>query len=162
MCAAYINTGFIIGGAATAAMVIIMSEAMRVAASLYNNPRYISESEVRIRRNQIRRRRIVRRQYIALGAILAIIIFTLCFSFSTILSGAESDEHVTHYKYYKTVTLHSGDSVWTVADANYDAGQYDSIHEYISEINTLNKLSSDSVVNAGEVLIIPYYSTEYR
>ena len=144
------------------AKVIKMSEAMRVAASLYNNPRYYSESEARIRRNQIRRQRIVRRQYLALGTILAIIIFTFCFSFSTIMSGAEGDDHVTNYKYFKTVTLHSGDSVWSVANANFEEGQYESLNEYIREINSINKLDSNSVVNAGEVLIIPYYSTEYR
>lgn len=139
-----------------------MSEAMRAAASLYNNPRYFSESEERIRRNQIRRQRIVRRQYIALGTILAIVIFTICFSFTTILSGAEGEDHVTNYKYYKTVTLHSGDSVWSVASENYDSNQYRSLNEYISEINNINRLSAGSTVNAGEELIVPYYSTEFR
>lgn len=139
-----------------------MSEAMRAAASLYNNPRYFSESEERIRRNQVRRQRIVRRQYFALGTIIAIIIFTLCFSFTTILSGAEGEDHVTNYKYYKTVTIHSGESVWSIANDNFDSTQYKSINEYIREINNINKLQSDSIVNAGEDLIIPYYSTEFR
>ena len=135
---------------------------MRVAASLYNNPRYFSESEERIRRNRIRRQRIVRRQFIALACIVAIIIFTFCFSFTTILSGAEGEDHVTNYKYYKTVTVHSGDSVWSIASANYDEQRYNSLNNYICEIYSINGIDSSSIVNAGETLIVPYYSTEYR
>ena len=143
-------------------MVKSMSEAMKVAASLYNNPRYFSESEERIRRNRIRRQRIVRRQFIALACILAIIIFTFSFSFTTILSGAEGEDHVTNYKYYKTVTVHSGDSVWSIASANFDEDRYNSINNYICEIYSINGIDSSSIVNAGETLIVPYYSTEYR
>ncbi len=139
-----------------------MSEAMRAAASLYNNPRYFSHSEERIRRNQLRRQRIIRRQYMALGVICAIIIFTLCFSFSTILSGAEGEDHVTNYKYYKTVTVHSGDSVWSIASANFDDERYSSLNSYIGEINSINNLDSASTLNAGETIIVPYYSTEFR
>jgi hypothetical protein len=143
-------------------MVENMSEAMRVAASLYNNPRYFSESEERIRRNLRRRQRIVRRQYTALAIIAAIVIFTLCFSFSTILSGAEGEDHVTNFKYYKTVTIHTGDSVWSIANDNYDEDRYKSVNDYIREIYSINGLDTASVLNAGESLIIPYYSTEYR
>ena len=36
-----------------------MSEAMRAAASLYNNPRYNSDSEIRIQKNKIKRQSII-------------------------------------------------------------------------------------------------------
>lgn len=98
----------------------------------------------------------------ALGVICAIIIFTLCFSFSTILSGAEGEDHVTNYKYYKTVTVHSGDSVWSIASANFDDERYSSLNSYIGEINSINNLDSASTLNAGETIIVPYYSTEFR
>ena len=62
-----------------------MSEAMRAAASLYNNPRYNSESEIRIQKNKIRRQRIVRRQRVTLALVIAMILFAMIFVVSTLV-----------------------------------------------------------------------------
>ena len=96
-----------------------MSEAMRAAASLYNDPRYFSRSEIRIRKNKIRRARIFRRQVFLLCAALALVIFTSILFASTIKSQAQSDDYVPSFKYYKTVTVHSEDNMWSIAQENF-------------------------------------------
>ena len=139
-----------------------MSEAMRAAASLYNNPRFNSESEIRIQRNKIRRRRIVRRQFILLGLSIALVIFLFAFVGTTVMSSAQSDEYETTFKYYKTVTVHSNETLWSIADANFSADNYDNLNEYIGEICSINGVSDPDMVKAGEAIVVPYYSAEFK
>ncbi len=139
-----------------------MSEAMRAAVSLYKDPRFCNKSEIRIRNNKLRRQRIVRRQFILLGLILSISIFSVIFLGSSFLADAQSDTYEPSYKYYKSVMVHSDDTVWSIATDYYSADQYDSITEYIDEICSLNSITDTGSLNAGEALIVPYYSTEFK
>lgn len=139
-----------------------MSEAMIAAASLYNDQRYFSRSEVRIRNNRIRRQRIVRRQIITLALLVAILIFAIMFFKSSFMAGATSDAYIPEFKYYKTVNVSAGDSVWSIAQDYYSADHYKSFNSYIVEICNLNSLTDANDLNAGETIIVPYYSTEFR
>ena len=139
-----------------------MSEAMRVAASLYNNPRYNSESEIRIQQNKIRRQRIVRRQYFLLGLTIALVIFLFAFIGTTVMSSAQSDEYEPSFKYYKTVTVHSDETLWNIANANFSEDNYDNLNEYIGEICMINAITDPDKINAGEDIVVPYYSAEFK
>ena len=135
-----------------------MSDAMYAAVSLYKDPRFFSESEIRIRNNKIRRRRIVRRQFALLMLVLTIIVFALVFMANSFMSDAQSDNFTPEYKYYKSVTVHTGDTIWDIASDNYSAEHYDNIAKYISEIKELNNISDTTKVYAGECIVIPYYA----
>ena len=139
-----------------------MSEAMRVAASLYNNPRYNSESEIRIRKNKIRRQRIVRRQFILLGLSIALVIFLFAFIGTTVMSSAQSDEYEPSFNYYKTVTVHNNETLWSIANSNFSSDNYDNLSEYMGEICMINAISNPDSLNAGESIVIPYYSAEFK
>ncbi len=139
-----------------------MSEAMRAAASLYNNPRYNSISEIRIQQNKIRRQRIVRRQYFLLGLTIALVIFLFAFIGTTVMSSAQSDEYEPSFKYYKTVTVHSDETLWNIANANFSEDNYDNLNEYIGEICMINAISDPDTINAGEDIVVPYYSAEFK
>ena len=139
-----------------------MSDAMLAAASLYNDPRYFSKSEVRIRNNKIKRQKIVRRQYLTLSFIISIILFVTIFWGSTLMSDAQSDEFVPQYKYYKTITVHTGDTLSSIAHDNFNSEKYNNIDAYLNEIMSINNIVDSSKLNAGESLIIPYYSAEYK
>lgn len=141
---------------------IKMSDAMRAAASLYNDPRYFSRSEIRIRKNKIRRARIFRRQVFLLCAALALVIFTSILFASTIKSQAQSDEYVPSFKYYKTITVHSDDNMWSIANDNYSSDHYDGVQSYIAEICSINNITDPDRLNAGESIVIPYYSEEFK
>ena len=139
-----------------------MSDAMRAAASLYNDPRYYSKSEVRIRKNKIRRARIFRRQVFLLSVAVALLIFVGILFISTIKSEAQSDTYVPEFKYYKTITVHSDDSMWKIASVNYSSAHYDDMQDYIAEICSINAISNPDRLNAGESLVVPYYSPEFK
>ena len=139
-----------------------MSDAMRAAASLYNDPRYFSKSEVRIRKNKIRRARIFRRQLFLLLTAVALVIFVGILFASTIRSSAQSDDYAPSFKYYKTVTVRSNDNIWNIAQDNYCDDHYDDMHSYIAEICSINNISDPDRLNAGENIVVPYYSREFK
>ena len=139
-----------------------MSEAMRAAASLYNNPRYYSESEIRIRRNKARRQKIYRRQVMMLSLAVAFAVFAIVFIASSVMTNAQSDEATFEYKYYKTVTVHAEDTLWDIASANYSSDHYSDMNSYIGEICSINSISDRNSLKAGESLVVPYYSEEFK
>ena len=139
-----------------------MSEAMYAAAKLYNDPRYFSDSEIRIRNNRIKRQKIVRRQFTLLFAFLTLILFISIFIGTTLMSDAQSDDFVPEFKYYKSVTVHTGDNIWSIASDYYSSEHYDNMNAYVFEICNLNRINKSDNIKSGENLIIPYYSTEFK
>jgi len=95
--------------------------------------------------------------YISALFIGILVVFFLCGSFSQ-ASAADTEYN---YKYYTNITIESGDTLWSIADAHM-CEEYDSIEELIEEIQTINHLSDDSVIVAGGNLIIPYFTTEFK
>ncbi len=129
--------------------------------SVTNNRRnnYNSEND-RYRRTALakrRRERMMKRRLIALGVMASVIIFMaiiLTFSFSSDASNMNNEE----YKYYTSVSVETGDSVWTIAEEYMDDLHYRSTKEFVNEIASINRISPDSLLKSGTNLIIPYYS----
>ena len=121
-----------------------------------------NKSEDRIRRNRIKRQRIVRRQYAVLITLVTFLLFLAIFMFSSILSDARSDGYTPDIKYYKTITVHSGDTLMNIASDDFPEDHYKNINSYIFEICTINRIKDADHLNSGESLIIPYYSTEFK
>ena len=65
-----------------------MTNAMYAAASLYNDPRFFSKSEVRIRANKVRRQRIFQLQLTTTIIIATIVLFAIIFMCSSFSSDA--------------------------------------------------------------------------
>lgn len=116
-------------------------------------------SERRIRNNRIKRRRELRKRFM-----ICIFTFLLVVTFSSLFFGfrtkaQESDEEIL-YKYYKSIMVQDGDTLWNYA-CQYGIEQYyDSHDDYIKEVLRINTLSDDKIT-AGQHLILPYYSTEF-
>lgn len=92
---------------------------------------------------------------IAAAAVLALMAILAAGSSITGLAkahGAQEDS----YKYYESIRIQRGDTLWDIAAANRNP-DYDGIEEYISEIRRLNHLRGDGIL-AGEYLMIPRYS----
>ena len=139
-----------------------MSKALMAAAKMYDDPRFLSKSEIRIYRNKLRRQRIVRRQKLALALIAAVIVFMFSFLVSTLMLDAQDNTYTPEFKYYKEVTVHAGDTMWDIACENISYEHYKDVNAYISEVCSINHLAQDSTILAGESLIVPYYSTEFK
>ncbi|MDO4304379.1 MAG: LysM peptidoglycan-binding domain-containing protein [Bacillota bacterium] len=116
-------------------------------------------SERRIRNNRIRRRCELRRRFIT--CILTLILtagFSLAFfSFRTKAQG--SDEEIL-YKYYKSVVVEAGDTLWNYADEYGNKEHYRSHQDYIDEVMQMNGLTDDNITK-GQHIILPYYSSEF-
>ncbi|MCR5404822.1 MAG: LysM peptidoglycan-binding domain-containing protein [Butyrivibrio sp.] len=138
-----------------------MSRAARVE-DLYSDSWYYSKSEKRIRNNRLRRQKIFRRQILLLGLSFSLILFIVLFIGASFMSDAQSDEFVPSYKYYTTITVHADDTLGSIAAAYYSDDNYSSVSDYLSEICSINSISDPDKLKAGEMLIIPYYSSEFK
>ena len=64
-------------------------------------------------------------------------------------------EEDASYKYYTSIMVESGDTLWSIALENMTP-EYERIEEYINEVRRLNHLCGDNIC-AGEYLILPRY-----
>lgn len=116
-------------------------------------------SERRIRNNRIRRKRQLRRNIIMclMTFLLVISLSSVFFSFRT--KAQSSDEEIL-YKYYKSVMVEAGDTLWGYAEEYGNNQYYDSHDAYIREVMNINFLG-DEQITKGQYLILPYYSSEF-
>lgn len=89
-----------------------------------------------------------------LTALLATILIAMIAGNSIQAEGSSTPE----YKYYKSITIESGDTIWSIAQQYMD-DDYLSVNDYIEEVEAINDISSDKIT-AGNSIIIPYYSIE--
>lgn len=139
-----------------------MSDAMYITAKMFNDQHFLNESEMRINRNRIRRQRIFRRQVMMLVAAITLVLVFVSFMKFSFHVDAQSEDFKPQIKYYTSVTVHSGDTLWSLASERFSEENYKNLNSYISEICKLNHISSADDLKAGESLIMPYYSSEYK
>ena len=116
-------------------------------------------SENRIKRNRIRRQKEIRR-HMMMSIMTICLVITFSISINGFLSNAKDDSSQTFYKYYRSITIDTGDTLWSIAQEYVDEEHYDSIDEYIKEVKKHNHLNNDTI-NYGQHLIVPYYSDEF-
>ncbi|MCR5469190.1 MAG: LysM peptidoglycan-binding domain-containing protein [Lachnospiraceae bacterium] len=108
------------------------------------------------KRRRTRRINIIKKSII-FSLTLVVALFGLMFlAFSGNDRTYASEEKV--YEYYKTVTVNSGDTLWSIAD-EYSYGNYDSVNDRIEELVRLNNLKGTEI-HAGEKIVVKYYSPE--
>ncbi|MCM1252656.1 MAG: LysM peptidoglycan-binding domain-containing protein [Clostridium sp.] len=118
-----------------------------------------NRSERRIRNNKIRRQKQLRRNFFMTIATLNLIII-LSVSVGGFLSKAKDDSESMHYKYYKSITVSTEDTLWSIAQEYMDTAHYQSVDDYIKEVRQMNHLQGDTITY-GCHLVIPYYTDEY-
>ena len=116
-------------------------------------------SERRIKNNKIRRQKEIRKNFLMLVMTVCLVI-TFSISMNGFLSNAKDDSIETSYKYYKSITIENGDTLWSIAEEYMDAEHYDSVNDYIEEVRQMNTLVNDNITY-GQSLIVPYYSNEF-
>lgn len=121
--------------------------------------RRMNDGELRFWRCMIRMRRERRRRVLAstfFVLAVACVIMTGAIFYSSIKSHAGSG-----FKYYTSVTVEAGETLWSLADGYIDYDYYKDKDKYISEVQSINHLDDDYTIIAGQFLIVPYYSEEY-
>ena len=108
-----------------------------------------------------KREHAVRRQK-GLFVIAIIIMITLGVLLGTSMNTFASSEKdiASYHKYYASICIESGDTLWTIAD-EYIEGFHISKSDYIAEICEINGISEDTI-HAGDYIVIPYYSQDVK
>lgn len=88
---------------------------------------------------------------------------TICcailFSVMNSKARVSADNEEILYKYYKTVEIQPGDTLWELAEANYSE-EKQTISEYIKEVKNINHISDEKLIS-GYYIVLPYYSAEF-
>ena len=113
----------------------------------------------RIRRNRIRRARQLRRRIFAASMMLSLSLVMGIIGCG-FLSSAQDEALTVSYKYFTSVMIQPGDTLSSIA-RDYMDDHYESVDAYIAEVRMTNHILDDDI-RAGEYLILPYYSTEFR
>ena len=79
--------------------------------------------------------------------------------FKVLVSAKEKETISNQYKYYTSVQIQSGDTLWNIAK-RYCPEEAE-INTYVNEIKEINHLQSDEI-HSGKYLTIIYYSDEYK
>ena len=99
-----------------------------------------------------------RRMVILLATVLLITIGSIVFG--SIFSSAKSDKaDEVQYKYYKSIVIEKGDSLWSIAEEYHPVDC--STKEYVKELKQINNLGSDTI-HEGQHLMVSYYDTEMK
>lgn len=125
----------------------------------YRIDSYEYEYALRQRRNAIRRKREMKKHMVMFLLGIICVLF-LSFSYQAITINADETTEDVSYKYYTSIMIESGDTLWTLAEEYSDDIHYKSTADYIKEVKQINHLSDDNI-KTGEYLIVPYYSNEF-
>lgn len=97
-----------------------------------------------------------------LFALLTTIFVLLCMLIGSSMasSGQSKAAQNDSYKYYTSIEIERGDTLWNIAE-EYMTPEYGSVQEYVDEIKAVNDLGDDEI-HSGQYLMIPYFSSEMK
>lgn len=75
---------------------------------------------------------------------------------SSISAFASAREKARIHKYYTSIQLRQGDSLWELAGGYASTDQ--SEQEFIDEVCEVNGISESNILHSGQYLVVPYYS----
>ena len=129
---------------------------MRAYSDIYN----MNDKELRTLRRTLKVKRERRRKaFMSMVTVLSTICIVLIsvLSYNTLKSNANSG-----FKYYTKVSVEVGETLWELADKYIDYEHYEDKYSYIAEVQSINHLDETCSISAGQMLIVPYYSEEYK
>ncbi|MGL5259281.1 MAG: hypothetical protein ACRC7V_04150 [Lachnospiraceae bacterium] len=107
------------------------------------------------------RKRKVRRIKLILTICIACIITITSSFLTTHIFASEGPDNAITYKYYKSIVVEYGMTVWDYAIESKDEYQ-GTTTSYIKEVSHINSLDENYKIEAGRRLIVPYHSTELK
>lgn len=116
-------------------------------------------NERRIRNNRRRRQRELRK-HILISVFTICITLALTFGIFSMQTTVRASSETPAFKYYTSIVVSCGDTLSALAEKYMDE-HYDSASDYIHEVMKINALQNETIY-AGQCLIIPYYSYEFK
>ena len=112
-------------------------------------------SERRIIKNRRRRNKQLKQRLLISALVISLFIILAFFLWST-KSMASTEEPL--YKYYKSVQIHSGDTLYGLSELFVNPAMND-VDSFIAEVRYINNLEDDSYLYEGNYIVVPYYAT---
>ncbi len=122
-------------------------------------------NQERIRRENIKKAKLLKQRralrkkvmirFLLSVSAVAVLVLILIFSNKNVTQANENGNYVEKTKYYKTIDVNAGDTLWTIAN-EYKSGEYRTINDLINEIKSINNIYNEKII-AGEKLIVPYF-----
>lgn len=112
-----------------------------------------------LRQRAGKRIRTIRRN-ITLVILSFLLVSGLALTMNGIKSFAQKDNSDITYKYYTSIVVEYGDTLYSLAE-EYAPEDNRDLSEYIKEVMYINHLKDQSI-QSGQYLIIPYYSEELK
>lgn len=106
----------------------------------------------------MRNRRVNRagNRVILVAAAAAVIIFLLGFFMgANNMNQVEARDYKETQKYYTSVEVEAGDTLWSIAD-EYMTAEYGSRDEFMNEVRQMNHITG-SGIRCGSTILVPYY-----
>jgi len=111
--------------------------------------------------NLKKREAVVRKQKSILAITVIVVVALGILLGSSINAMASSDKDVASFnKYYVSIRVESGDTLWTIADEYVDGFNIEKT-DYIEEVCQINEISQNDI-HAGDYIVVPYYSQEIK
>ena len=95
----------------------------------------------------------IRRVVIASGLAITAVVVMLVLGRGAVKTQASTDAPV---KLYKSISISSGDSLWSIAESYMDPEYYGDGRDYIDEVKSINGIGD--LIYSGESIVIPYYT----
>ena len=122
----------------------------------YNN-KISQRANVSLKKREV----VVRRQKRMLALVVLIIISLGILLGTSVNTLASSKADVGSYnKYYTSVRVEAGDTLWTIAE-EYIADFNIDKQDYIAEICSINEICEDEI-HAGDYIVVAYYSKDMK
>lgn len=120
--------------------------------------RTMSDADLHLYRMQLRakRERARKVKMFSLAVLATVVLAVIC----TLAYGSLKTNANQGYKYYTSITVEDGDTLWTLADQYIDYNHYKDKEVYLAEVMTMNRLKDDGIYS-GQTLIMPYYSMDF-
>lgn len=97
-----------------------------------------------------------KRMIVIIGIIVVSLLILLG---SSISAFASSRSPKTLHKYYTSIQIEQGDTLWTLAD-DYIIDGVMSKEEFIDEVCQINRISENDILHSGRSIVVAYYSAE--
>jgi hypothetical protein len=120
---------------------------------IYAGNNYSGYNRVSIRR---KRSLYVKKLFAGFFSIIMILGLSAFYGSGLVSAHDNAKDNSIRYKYYKSIQIHCGDTLWNIAEENM-SDDYESVNDYITEVKKINKLSSDQIQDS-QYLMVPYYS----
>lgn len=129
----------------------IVSNENNVQNKEYRNPVHIKNSRMQKKKSKNNLMR-----FLLATAVVAAAVCLILVSNKKVVSADESGKEPQLNKYYKSITIEPGDTLWSIAE-EYKSGAYKTTKDYVEELMDMNGVHSGRITS-GQKLVVAYFA----